>query len=149
MSGQNTSSAVMQQRQKARDALDDFPTPMWATRAVCEWLNRRHFALDLLEAREPCANRGYMVDAMLPYFRKVIASDVHDYGAGYLVEDYLFGPLPDPVDWTFMNAPFRLNEPFIRRALQTSNHGVAAFVRSAYLEGEARCKGLFNEYPPT
>lgn len=35
---QNCSSAVMQQRSEPRDSLDDFPTPPWATRALCEWL---------------------------------------------------------------------------------------------------------------
>ena len=33
---QNTSHAVMNQRREARDSLDDFPTPPWATRALCE-----------------------------------------------------------------------------------------------------------------
>lgn len=33
---QNTSSAVMQRRSEPHDSLDDFPTPPWATRALCE-----------------------------------------------------------------------------------------------------------------
>lgn len=33
--GQNTSSAVMQQRTEPHDSLDFFPTPPWATRALC------------------------------------------------------------------------------------------------------------------
>lgn len=33
---QNTSTAVMQRRVEAHDSLDDFPTPPWATRALCE-----------------------------------------------------------------------------------------------------------------
>ena len=33
---QNRSSAVMQQRKEPHDSLDDFPTPPWATRALCE-----------------------------------------------------------------------------------------------------------------
>ncbi|MCA0905143.1 phage portal protein [Ruegeria marisrubri] len=78
MRGQNTSSAVMQQRKEARDALDDFPTPPWATRAVCEWLAKRH-DLNSLVVREPCANRGYMVAPLSEYFASVEASDLHDY----------------------------------------------------------------------
>lgn len=35
---QNTSYAVMQQRREAKDSLEDFPTPPWATRALCEWI---------------------------------------------------------------------------------------------------------------
>ena len=35
---QNRSSAVMQQRSEPHDSLDDFPTPPWATRALCQHL---------------------------------------------------------------------------------------------------------------
>ncbi len=40
MTGQNRSSAVMQQRSEPHDSLDDFPTPPWATRALCEYIAR-------------------------------------------------------------------------------------------------------------
>lgn len=149
MSGQNRSSAVMQQRQGARDALDDFPTPMWATRALCVWLEDQGEFLNYQIAREPCANRGYMVVPLQEFFADVTAADVHDYGVGYAVEDYLFGPLPDNTDWTVMNPPFRLAQRFIERALETSDRGVAVFVRSAFLEGETRYKELFSKKPPT
>lgn len=149
MSGQNRSSAVMQQRQEARDALDDFPTPMWATRALCDWLIRQGHVLRDKTVCEPCCNRGYMVQALMDNFAKCRALDVHDYGAGFTVEDYLFGQDPDDVDWTIANPPFRLAAQFIERALRTSTQGVAMFVRSAFLEGEARYDGLFASYPPT
>jgi hypothetical protein len=35
---QNTSHAVMAQRFEPLDSLDDFPTPPWATRALCGYL---------------------------------------------------------------------------------------------------------------
>lgn len=139
----------MQQRQEARDALDDFPTPMWATRALCLWLKERGNQLENCSAREPCANRGYMVAALEEFFASVDAADVHDYGVGYPVQDYLFGPLPDPVDWTVMNPPFRLAAQFIDRALHTSDCGAAVFVRSAFLESEGRYADLFSQTPPT
>lgn len=142
---QNTSSAVMQQRSEARDALDDFPTPPWATRALCEWL----VAVDPFTAREPAANRGHMVRPLAEYFDHVEAADVHDYGAGFPVQDYLFGPLPDATDWTITNPPFRLAEQFIERALATSRRGVAMLVRSAFLEGIGRHERLFSRNPPS
>lgn len=40
---QNTSTAVMQRRVEAHDSLDDFPTPPWATRALCEWLEAQGY----------------------------------------------------------------------------------------------------------
>jgi hypothetical protein len=150
MSGQNRSSAVMQQRSEPHDSLDDFPTPSWGTRALCEFLRDGEPALNLatMAAREPCANRGFMVRPLAEYFGSVIASDVHDYGAGFPVEDYLFpGHIPE-VDFTCMNPPFRLAEQFVQRALETSRIGCAAILRSAFLEGKARFDGLFSVTPP-
>lgn len=147
---QNTSSAVMQQRHEPRDSLEDFPTAPWATRAACEWLERRSTRLLKAEnCREPAANRGFMVRPLREYFGKVIASDVHDYGAGFDVQDYLFMHREEIVDWTFCNPPFRLAEAFIHRALISSRVGVAMFVRASFLEGTKRHAGLFKDRPPT
>lgn len=147
---QNVSSAVMQQRSEPHDSLDDFPTPPWATRALCEWLRvNQSQPLDLFSCREPAANRGHMVRPLAEYFRTVEASDVHDYGAGYPVSDYLFGPDPSPVTWTITNPPFKLAEQFIRRALVSSEQGVAMIVRSAFLEGVGRYERLFSATPPS
>lgn len=147
MSGQNTSSAVMQQRREAKDSLEDFPTPPWATRALCSWLRQQGHVLEELTCREPAANRGHMVRPLVEYFFKVEAADAYDYGAGFPVQDYLFGPLPDTVDWTITNPPFRLAEQFIERALATSG-GVAMLVRTAFLESEGR-EWLFAHTAPS
>lgn len=148
MSGQNTSSAVMQRRAEPHDSLDDFPTPPWAVRALCEGIGPRN-VLAGMTVREPAANRGHMAGALAEYFGRVEAADVHDYGAGFPVRDYLFGPPPEMVDWTITNPPFRLAEQFIGRALETSREGVAMIVRSAFLEGVGRCERLFSRCPPT
>lgn len=149
---QNRSSAVMQQRSEPHDSLDDFPTPPWATRALCEFLRNGPPSepLDMRSVREPAANRGHMVRPLFEYFGHVMASDVHDYGAGYLVRDYLFGPDDhfDRTDWTITNPPFRLAPQFIERALRLSRVGVAMIVRSAFLEGQDRCQSLFSAHPP-
>ena len=145
---QNRSTAVMQRRVEAHDSLDDFPTPPWATRALCEWLCNQSQTLDMFTVREPAANRGHMVKPLAEYFNRVEASDVHDYGAGFPVADYLWGPIPAPVDWTITNPPFRLAEQFIQRALESSRQGVAVIVRSAFLEGKARFENLFSVSPP-
>lgn len=145
---QNRSTAVMQRRSEPHDSLDDFPTPPWATRALCQWLAGAGGLLRVSTCREPAANRGHMARPLAEYFRAVEASDIHDYGAGYPVQDYLFGPLPARVDWTITNPPFRLAEQFIDRALETSG-GVAVILRSAFLEGTGRYERLFHVKPPT
>ena len=156
---QNTSSAVMQQRSEPHKSLDDFPTPPWATRALCEALQNPCDELlggppeapttGLLKCREPAANRGCMVRPLSEYFAEVEAADIHDYGAGFPQADYLFGADPDPVDWTITNPPFRLAEQFIARMLRSSTKGCAVIVRSAFLEGVGRHKSLFAVTPPS
>jgi hypothetical protein len=148
---QNRSSAVMQQRKEAHDSLDDFPTPPWATRALCEWLISQGEDIDSQVVREPAANRGHMVRPLSEFFAGVAPSDVHDYGAGYPVVDYLFGLDGDiaSTDWTITNPPFRLAEQFIHRALGRSAVGVAVILRSAFLESDGRYKRLFKDRPPT
>lgn len=145
---QNRSAAVMQQRTEPHDSLDDFPTPPWATRALCERLYQSDPVWPLT-CREPAANRGHMVRPLREFFATVEASDVHDYGAGFPVQDYLFGPAPEMVDWTITNPPFRLAEQFIIRAIETSREGVAVIVRSAFLEGIGRYTNLFSVNPPS
>lgn len=146
---QNRSTAVMQRRVEAHDSLDDFPTPPWATRALCEWIEGNARQLCASVCREPAANRGHMVRPLSDYFAAVEGSDVHDYGAGFPQADYLFGPLPEMVDWTITNPPFRLAEQFIERALATSREGVAMIVRAAFLEGQGRFERLFSKTPPS
>ncbi len=153
---QNTSTAVMQRRSEPHDSLDDFPTPPWATRALCRYLqglcdDRTGWSgplLSQMSVREPAANRGHMVRPLQEVFGRVEASDIHDYGAGFPVQDYLFGPPPPRTDWTITNPPFRLAEQFIRRGLESSN-GVAVIVRSAFLEGVGRHRDLFSINPPS
>lgn len=147
---QNTSSAVMQQRREAKDSLDDFPTPPWATRALLAWLARFGFLLRSMTVREPAANRGHMVKPLQESFGSVIASDVYDYGAGFPISDYLFGSAADieETDWTITNPPFRLAEQFIARALERSRVGVAMLVRTSFLESEGRAD-LFAKFPPS
>ena len=145
---QNRSTAVMQRRFEPHHSLDDYPTPCWATRALCEWINEAYDTGSMV-CREPAANRGHMVKPLREYFADVQGSDIHDYGAGFPVQDYLFGPEPDEVQFTITNPPFRLAEQFIRRMLATSRNGCAVIVRSAFLEGVGRQSRLFALKPPT
>lgn len=138
----------MQRRVEAHDSLDDFPTPPWSTRALLEQLAALAVISPSMTCREPAANRGYMVRPLAEYFDSVDAADVHDYGAGFPVRDYLWGADPDPVDWTFSNPPFRSAQQFIERALRTSHVGVAMIVRSAFTEGGGRYSELFSRSPP-
>lgn len=145
---QNTSHAVMQQRHEAHDSLDFFPTPPWATRAFCEEVLIREFGpLGNLVALEPACGNGAMARPLQEYFGDVLASDVHDYGAGFAVRDFLFPGDAPACDWIITNPPFRLGEQFIRRALNIASIGCAFLVRTAFLESLDRF-ALFRAKPP-
>ena len=145
---QNRSTAVMQRRHEAVRSLDDFPTPPWATRALCEHLQADGHALDSMVCREPAANRGYMVRPLSEHFGRGDASDIEDYGFGFRQEDFLFPYSIEAVDWTITNPPFTLADRFVERALDTSRVGCAVILRVAFLEGVGRYEQLFSQRPP-
>lgn len=151
---QNTSSAVMQQRKEPHDSLDFFPTPPWATRALCEYVigeDNPYGENNLIHktAKDPACGEGHMARPLGEYFKGVEASDIFDYGYGQ-VDDYLFQDWhkQSQHNWTITNPPFRLALQFIMQALDNSSHGVAMFVRTSFLEGIDRHKKLFSKYPP-
>lgn len=151
----NTSSAVRQQRHSGAKSLDDFPTPPWATRALCEKLIKYDHPLHLQAVWEPACNRGHMARPLGEYFDLVYASDVADYGwdGQNATCDFLLGTpyLVDALefDWIITNPPFRLAADFIRTGLARARVGVAVLVRVAFSEGVKRYETLFGPMPET
>lgn len=146
---QNRSTAVMQRRKVAPDSLDYFPTPPFATRALCRFLASIDAAIATQSAWEPACGELHMVRPLLESFASVRASDVHQYGAHELIDFALTGRFEAPVDWVISNPPFNLAEAFIRTGLDVARVGVAMLVRSAFLEGDARYTSLFRDLPPS
>lgn len=152
---QNTSSAVMQQKHDHTDTQQDYPTPPFATRALCEWLNKN---VDMVKSDvvwEPACNRGCMARPLKKYFPTVIASDLYHYGDEHYEDaipecmNFLERKECNGIDWVITNPPFTLAAEFIKRALEVSKIGVAVIVRSAFLEGKDRYNTLFSVTPPT
>jgi len=144
---QNRSHAVMAQRAEPNDSLDFFPTPPWATRALCNAL----FEFDdlcNLTAWDPACGEGHMARPLSEYFGHVFASDVHDYGFGR-VDDFLLPGNKDSADWIITNPPFRLGAEFVIQALRLARKGVAMLVRTAFLEGGERYAELFSKHRPS
>lgn len=155
---QNTSHAVMAQRSEPHDSLDDFPTPPWATRALIEEVLQPELGELFADDRscwEPACGRGYMADALRPYFRTLYATDVHMYGyfeQGTKPVDFLWPYEPagkSPIDWVITNPPYRLAEQFIERAREVAREGVAMLVRTQFLEGVGRYERIYRHNPPT
>jgi hypothetical protein len=83
-------TAVMAQRREPPDALDYFPTPPWATRALFKHV------LPLLDGEaiggvwEPACGEGHMAAVIAEFAGgPVVASDVFDYGYGTAPHDFL------------------------------------------------------------
>lgn len=145
--------AVMSSRVEPPDSLDFFCTPPWATRALLEELRLPHG----MTVWEPAAGEGHMAEVIRSEGYTVFASDIHDYGVGYPVGNFLPGDLPlddvieppwDP-DWIITNPPFNEAAAFALRAMSMARHGVALLVRSNWLEGTGRYTGLFQPRPPS
>ena len=146
---QNTSHAVMAQRSEAKDSLDNFPTPPWATRALLEHVIERGGYTDRLTCLEPACGAGHMARVLIEYFGEVDASDVYPYGFGdvsdFTNELYEAGSY----DWVITNPPFKLAEEFIMRALPVARRGVAMLTRTVFLESVGRYERIFSKSPPT
>ncbi len=147
------SYAVMAQRTEPHDSLEFFPTPCWATRALCEWLQQR-WPIEFQLAWDPACGDGAMTRPLAEYFRHVHASDVHDYGGDQRVSDFLLTYNHPPhiqaqgTDWIITNPPFRLACDFALTALERARIGVALLVRTAFLESAGRYERLFSKHPP-
>lgn len=140
--------AVMAQRQTSTEGLDFFPTPPWATRALMPVIGYGKRTLGT--CWEPAAGGGHMAEVLREFFDDVIASDIHDYGKGYVVGSFVgIGAYqPRPADWIITNPPFNLAVEFAKRAIEQAVVGVALLTRTAWLEGGKRHDELFSLSPP-
>lgn len=149
---QNRSHAVMAQRFEARESLDDFPTPPWATRALfAHALRSGPLEHQRQDVWEPACNRGFMVRALRERFRRVFASDIADYGfTDASVEDFLLPTRAvSGIDWIITNPPFKAAEEFATAAFRSAILGVALLVLTQWLEGVGRYDRLFRFRPPS
>lgn len=146
---QNTSHAVMAQRHESKDSLDDFPTPPWAVRALCQHVLWKSPNQKTFDCWEPACNRGYMSNVLKEYFEKVYSTDVHDYGYGE-VQDFLApkGTRAN-VAWIITNPPFKHAGEFIKEARRHARRGVAMLVRTSALEGAKRYNEIYKINPPS
>jgi hypothetical protein len=153
----NRSTAVMQRRRVAPDSLDYFPTPPWATRALCEFLSDQlggGTPLADLVCWEPACGELHMARPLGEYFGEVIATDVHRYGDDHDLFDFTLAKFErrqeqGAPDFVITNPPFRLAAEFIAAAATVARRGFAMLLRSAILEGRERYETLFSKMPPT
>ena len=123
-----------------RDPLDArgddlYQTPECATRALLRAERLPHFIL------EPACGPGAIVRVLRAAGRKVLASDLVDYGCeGQLagVDFLMEWQMPQGIECICTNPPFKLATQFVRHALALNVPVVAMLLRLAFLEGSSR-----------
>lgn len=148
-------TAVMARRREPPDSLDFFPTPPWATRALCEDVlpqvaERRSWGRHVWE---PAAGEGHMASVLREYFVDVTCTDIHDYGGLDGLGDFVGGGLDclqmsSPPDWIITNPPFNKGLAFAERAIAEARIGCALLLRLSWMESEERWQ-FFQKHPPT
>jgi hypothetical protein len=91
-----------------------------------------------------------MAEVLREYFRTVTATDVHDYGYGDAVQDFLDEKYEIDADWVITNPPFaKKAEQFALKAIEQARVGAAIFAQLRWLETIGRYERLFRDRPPT
>lgn len=146
--------SVMAARRSDPNALDYFPTPPFATRALlCDVLRVKPGEWGSL-VWEPAAGGGHMSEVLKEFGAKVWTSDVHDYGnldavGSFVGEGADVANCPRHPDWVITNPPFNLALDFALRGLDETMIGVALLLRSVWSEGGDRYRRLFSVNPPS
>lgn len=148
----NRSTAVMASRKSPPKALDFFPTPPWAVRAMLAAVPE----LDLRAGRtvwEPACGTGEMARVLAETGAEVWATDIFDYG-GTEFCDFTDAdsvgwakPTHTEVDAVVTNPPFSKAFEFAHMGLLTAQT-VALLVRTSWLESRQRHQLLFEPQPP-
>lgn len=148
----NGNRAVAPGRQESAASLDYSPTPPWAVRALVERVFPAMYVSrsSLKNAAEPACGEGHMAEVLREYFRHVYATDVHDYGYGDGLQNFLAEDFEPDADWIITNPPFKEKaELFALKAIKHARVGVAIFARLQWLETVGRYERLFRDNPPT
>ncbi len=160
-------TAVMAQKRPALkepapcQALEFFPTPPWATRALMSHVLDPLPDPGVMSCWEPCAGLGHMADVLRETFDTVRASDVYCYpvesggdsgrfeiDAFDFLDEQAIVRAPE-VDWIITNPPFSKASAMLSHALVKARIGVAFLLRMQWLEGETRFREVYAERAPS
>ena len=135
--------------------IDNYPTPLYATRIGVEKCLKAQLPNKSFEkVYEPSCGAGHMCRALSEYYDEVVPSDLYDYGyKGTQICDYLKNDITESGD-IFMNPPFSIAKEFILKARRDISNmekpgALMVFIRLQFLESKGRYKNLFNVDPPS
>jgi hypothetical protein len=124
-----------------KDGADYYPTPFWATHALCE--------VEQFEGPiwEPACGDGAIRRVLWDRgYQSVTASDLYDRGHGITGVDFLTSN--ESFANIITNPPFHSAEQFVRAGVRQAKQKLCLLLRLAFLEGAGRADGLFKEHPP-
>ena len=123
-----------------RDPVDRYETP----NSVTEALLRRIDLSGVFEVREPCCGTGRLAHVLRDHGLAVFDTDLVEDGVDFLQDNR-------PCEAVVTNPPYRdgLAEAFVRHALRVTDGPVAMLLRTGFLNGTRRARGLFSDAPPT
>lgn len=144
----NGARNIMASRKHPKDDLDFSPTPPSATRALIQYVfpTMKISHASLTSVHEPACGEGHMAEVLREFFPIVTATDIHDYGCGDAVQDFLDDKFEVDADWIITNPPFNKKaEQFALKAIEQARVGVAIFARLQWLETIGRYERLFRD----
>jgi hypothetical protein len=118
---------------------DFYIEPEWAVEALFEEITFTG------SVHDPAAGTGTIVRVARRFGYEATGADLIDRGRGFSVQDFLTDRTPR--QGLVFNAPYRLNEAFIKYALKVGTE-VAAIVRLPFLAGQDRWRRLYSVHPP-
>lgn len=142
---------------RPRDEHDHYPTPVELCRAALALIPSHFYLPDHVEVLDPGCGDGVWGRAFKSLYPSagVAGVELRDipYPAGYnelYRGDFLDLAIPNKYDAVIGNPPYKFAEEFVRKAHDCLwDRGVVVMLlRLAFLEGQARSRGLWKDYPP-
>ena len=128
-----------------RHFADMYPTPAFASLSL---LDLEHFHGTIWD---PCCGDGELIMALMTRLsnsNRFLSSDLHDWGFGATIQDFLTIPTDKPlVENIITNLPFGLIDEMMPRALALTTQKFASFCRLGILCGGKR-RAFFEDHPP-
>mgnify|MGYP006428526409 CR=1 FL=1 len=135
---------MIARRSDYKEALDDFPTPPWATRALFE-----HVVGDSIfgeSVLEPACGQGHMTKVL-----EEQGADVHGFDInskfGHDVMDFREHNASE-YDWVITNPPYKLVNEFFEH-FKSARKGLALLLRIQWLTGQSRYNNIYSKAPPS
>ena len=135
-----------------RDKLDYYPTPVWATEAMLEFLDDKHPPKNK-EAFEPCCGHGHISTILEEHGWDVRTNDINTTSDADMHRDFVqLSGSEGEHEWIITNPPYQTPNyhaaDFVRRSLSLAKTGIIMLLRASFLEPCLNRAELLKTTPP-